>query len=296
MLQRILSLVLVSALLGCGYLRKEPEPTVSPVDTLGQVYRIYSSLSGEHGPVLGCDALLYNSLTAVARNEPIAIESYRDSLGAWHRLPGPDYSASCSSSISRDMLLGLLTYIWHFQRLDLAVQLWNYGKDHAWIMGVERKFGDTRTLMSPQMIGLLATVIYALGGADHPERHIPQIYTSEPGFVSHLSMLSIRLNAEIYGGVDPYQLATIRDILRHMTQNPLAQALYHKYQNGDQTVATALLLSTWPALRLPTNEDWCAVWRTQRSDGDESFLPCSEPRLHNGGDFLFAAALVLELL
>jgi hypothetical protein len=192
------------------------------------------------------------------------------------------------------MFVGLFTYIWTFHRRDLAEGIWDYGSQHGWKMGEERLDLDNRTILSPSMIGLLAEMIWRMGGADHAERLIPAVFNTDPGFTSHLTLLHIRLLGEMRNSLTDYELSTLRAISKHMASNPLVHAILHKYTDGDQSVATNLLLNTWPVERLPTSSDWCEHWRTQRSDGDTGFNSCSEQgHTHSGGDFLFTAALIL---
>jgi hypothetical protein len=191
------------------------------------------------------------------------------------------------------MFMGLFTYAYHFHRLDIVEGIWSYGKANAWVMGEERAGPNNRTVLSPNMITLLANVIYGLGGADHPERKLLSTYDTAPGFPSHLTLLHIALLGSIHGGISDSELRALGAIAQHMGTSPLVHALIHKYTDGDQTEATRLLTSIWPRDRLPTDRDWAESWRTQRSDGDSGFLPGSDDTPHSGGDFLFAAGVVL---
>jgi hypothetical protein len=193
------------------------------------------------------------------------------------------------------MFVGLLNYIWQFKRLDLAEGIWSYGQSTGWDMGEERADRlENRTILTPVTISLLAELIYELGGEDHGERHIPRVYSVVPGFTSHLSLLQIYLEGSMHGSIPESSLETLRAIRdAGAAGNPLVHALVHRYTDGDQQVATELLLTGWPADRLPTSNDWCEHWRVQRADGDKSLQPCSEGHTHSGGDFLLVAALIL---
>lgn len=238
-----------------------------------------------------CDGLLFSSLDAVARGTEIDITAAEGEPGQWFRNPGQAcYPQGSASDISRDMLLGLMVYSVHFHRLDILENLWTYGQDHNWKMGR----GDDRTVLTPASIGRLARAIRYLGGADHPERLISDIPSVVPGFEGHLSLLGIMLDARTEGGVSPLDLQALRSLASQMPDNALAQALLHKYTDGDQTTATRLLLETWPADRLPTSADWCEEWRVQRADQDPGLQSCSTQAVtHTGGDLLFVASLIL---
>lgn len=277
----------------CGRATHDSQDTSNPVEDLRNQHNLYLELA-PRGWILTdeCDALLFSSLQAVATNTPFDIERANPSPGEWNRRP--DRMDQCSSQISRDMLVGLYVYILHFNRLDLAEDLWAYGQDHNWKMGWEKKEFETRTILTPGMVQLLAKIIKHLGGRTHSEINIPQIYGAEPGFPSHLTMLHIYLNGRMDGRIGDDQLDTLRKILQHSPRNVLAQALYHKYTDGDQTAALSLL-TMWPNNRLPTESDWCAEWRTQRSDDQlaEAAGQCTGNTSHSGGDFLFVSRIIL---
>jgi len=303
-----IAIILVAAaiLFGCGKpgTKYPDQVTLTPTEELAARYDLYKQIAPKGWAVSKeCDALLFTSLQRIgtidASEEGGAIEQAMGSPGQWFRLPSlVEDRTVCSSDISRDMFMGLLSYIYEFKRLDLAEQIWEYGEKNSWKMGEERKEGlQNRVQFMPSTIGLLAQIMYALGGEDHAERYYSQIesYSTQPGYVSHLTLLHIRLVGKINGEISEGELEVLSKILKHMQQNPLAHALYHKYTDGDQTEATRLLLSIWPKDRLPTGADWHEEWRTQRSDGDSGLLPSNtkQDTVHSGGDFLFAAAIIL---
>lgn len=244
------------------------------------------------------DGLLFACLSAVALNREFAVELARNPDGQWFRNPGAVLAPleQGHSTISRDMFTGLFMYILHFQRLDLAEQIWEYGEARGWKMGEETREFDNRVYFTPTMISLLARIIHHLGGTDHYlARLIPQVYSTIPGYESHLSLLTIQMIGNIQGHIGLLELGALNKILKHMAHNPLAQALFHKYTDGDQSIATELLLDIWPSDRLPNKkQDWCEDWRTQRSDGDTGFGLCPKERnpQHSGADFLYVSALI----
>lgn len=298
--------ILLLVLVACGRAGHPERPTATPTELLANKYQAYRELAPRGWQVSNkCDALLFVSLQHIGLNEEVgygkedgtAITNAMGQPGQWFRLPSLVNDPSvCSSDISRDMFMGLLNYIWHFKRLDLAEQIWDYGERNGWLMGQERSGRlENRTQFLPQTIGLLAEVIWKLGGTDHAERYYSELnlYNTSPGFTSHLSLLHIHLRGSMYGEITDRELQALEEIRGHMAGNPFAQALYHKYTDGDQSEATRLLLTVWPDGRLPTERDWHEEWRNQRSDGDTGFQPAEGDRSHSGGDFLFAAALVL---
>lgn len=294
---RLLLLLLLS-LIGCGRDRSPARDTTSPTEDLRAQYYLYHSLAPRDWAVSDkCDALLFASLLQVGLSEPGNIEFAQSEPGRWHRKPGPEFAASCSSDISRDMFTGLFVWIWEFRRLDLAEAIWEYGSSNNWKMGDERNFDEhfDRVYFRPGTVALLAELIYSMGGEDHWERQVLAVtpLSVEPGFQSHLSLLQLHLRGEMHDGLTEAELATLKQILTHMDGNPLAHALLHKYTDGDQSRATELLLSTWPSDRLPTGRNWSEEWRTQRSDDDSGLLPGDSDSPHSGGDFLFVSRIIL---
>lgn len=270
-------------------------PSTSISEQLVGRVELYRSLSpavpGTWAYPESCDGLLFSALTAVAQGESIDIDTAQGEPGQWFRNPGKEcYPDSSASDISRDMILGLMIYAVHFDRLDILEGLWTYGQKNNWVMGR----GDDRVVLTPSMIGRLARAIAHQGGETHAEALIPDIPSREASYQGHLSLLGIFLDGKMAGSIGPFQLDALRELAEKMPGNPLAQAMLHKYTDGDQSVATELLLSTWPDNRLATRSDWCEEWRTQRADNDTGLQPCTgkEPEVHTGGDFLFVAALI----
>lgn len=294
----LLLALLCSPLAACGRKREPAHESSGPLDELRERRDLYRSLTPRAWDVSSeCDALLFTALTQVGLGEPGDLEAAQSEPGKWNRLPGPQFAASCSSDISRDMFLGLFVWSWEFRRLDVAEAVWDYGSRHNWKMGEERNFSEhfDRVYLRPGTVGLLAELIYKLGGENHWERSLLTVnpLSSEPGFQSHLSLLTLHLLGEMHGGLTSGELDTIQKILGHMSGNPLAHALYHRYTDGDQSRATELLLGTWPANRLPNERDWGEAWRTQRSDGDSGLQPGESDEQHSGGDFLFVVRVIL---
>jgi len=290
--------ILLFPLTSCERRREPARESSGDLDALRERRALIRSLAPRAWDVSdACDALLFTALTQVGLGEPGDLEAAESELGHWHRLPGPEYAVKCSSDISRDMLMGLFVWIWEFKRLDVAENLWAYGSENNWKMGEERNAAEhfDRVYLRPGTVGLLAELIYKLGGENHWERSLLTVnpLSSAPGFQSHLTLLNLHLLGEMHGGLTASELGTLTDILQHMSQNPLAHALYHRYTDGEQSRATELLLGTWPADRLATGRDWSEEWRTQRSDGDSGFQPGDSDEPHSGGDLLFVARVIL---
>lgn len=291
---RILTLLLC---LACGNPGHEQRSTTTPTEALRERYSEYSTLiltqRDEHGFIYAsdCDSLLFSSLTGSIIG-PIDIGSAEQKPGKFVRLSNPDNIGKCNSDISRDMLTGLFLYLDRWEDQRTLLRIWDWGSSHNWKMGD----GDDRTIMSPGLIGELASVLYHVshGKVDYAERHIPQVYTPIPGYQTHLLMIQLLTEGRIAGEVSTRQLSALQKISLENSENPLAQALLHRFTDGDQSKATELLLSQFPGGRLPDTRDYCDMWRTQRADWDTGLRPCPDRgQIHSGGDFLVAAAVIL---
>jgi hypothetical protein len=241
-----------------------------------------------------CDALLWSALLAVSKGEAIDITAARNEDGQWFRRPAKDCFATggSKSTISRDMLTGLMIYALHFKDEDVINKLWDYGAARAWRMGD----GDpSRTIMSPGLVGMLADIREHVTGKKSFLSTVPQVYSTEPGYTTHLSLLGLYIRGKV-GKFGISETNAIKDIVAKNPNNPLALAIHAKYIDGNFTASADVLMRDWPEGRLPTTSDWCEEWRTQRAEDDVGMMPCSPEHTHSGGSFMFAAAIVLDLI
>lgn len=229
-----------------------------------------------------CDSLLFSCLQAVALEEQFDIDAAFFN-GLWHRRPAK--YGKCSSTISRDMFLGLFAYCLHFGRLDILDKLWKSAWSRGWKMGIETKKWNNRVYMTPTMMVLLYQLRRYLrtGSINWVLDQIPVPRATSPGYVSHLSMLQIYLNLRMRGKLVTHERSQLTKMLKHSSQNPLIHALL-----GNKLNALVLLDKYWPKDRLPTTREWSEEWRTQRHDQDTGLLPApGKKHTHTGGDLLF---------
>lgn len=300
------TLAKISAVFNYVYSKFKADPTSqihfkSKPKSLKKKYKTYLSLlpsvqdSNGFIDINHCDSLLFSGLLGTITK--VNIEAARDSNGMWHRRPlnyiscYPNHS---KSTISRDMFIGLLWDIWKNQKLELAENLFNNGKENDWIMGEGL---ISRIYFTPGLQSTLAEVIYQLGGTNHIERHIPVLIgKGNDGFAAHLDILHVLLRAELKGGKTEH-LDVINQHYKRNPNNALFTYAHHKYTDGVQDETIDILLSDklFPSDRLPTDCDRREGWIWQRDMGDDW-----EPKrdcngyTHSGGDFLLVAKLVLE--
>jgi len=281
-------------------------PNKSIVEQLKEKRDLYLSLIPEIQDDDGfmepndCDTLLWNGLLGASGVSGIDIKASRNENGQWFRRPSKDcYSKDeAGSTISRDMIMGLLWYVWKNKELKLAEELYKYGSDNLWSMGEgNEEDGLDRYVMSPLLIGTLSLIIEKLGGESHLYSYTPEIWnTDHLGYRAHLTVIHILLRADVQGEIEDSEIDDLKKLLDKDPKNPLFQAAYHLYTDGNQTKAIVELLentSIWPKDRLPTNQDRCERWPVQREYTDKVFNPCDEEKLFAGGGLLFIYQLIL---
>jgi len=241
-----------------------------------------------------CDSLLFTGLIGSA-GVPVNITAAMDDVGEWHRRPisaGECYPGGASATISKDMMIGLLAYIWANHRLDLATDFYNYAESHALNMGQ----GDpSKTYMPPSMLATLCDIIYALGGEDHPiDRSIPQAYsTSDTGYEAHLDVLYILLRGAVNGSISGEEEDVLSAQYNRVAGNALFNYAYRHFNDGNYADAVNILLNEqyFPTDRLPKISDRGDLWMWQ--DDPNSWVPGSGDTEWSGGDLVHVAGLIL---
>ena len=297
-------LLLALLLTACG---KPEKPPVDghPDSELSAKRDLYGSLlpsvSDAHGFIETdkCDSLIVSSLLG-ALGLPVTVEAAELEPGRWLRRPTsyPECYASggSRSTISRDMLLGVMWWAWRAKRLDVAQDLWSYGTSRDWFMG-EGRMGGTDTWFVP-LVPLLARLIHALGGESHEARLFPiaSEKNRHTGFAAHLQVLQLLLDGELSGGLSEDAVRSLKWQYERQPRNPLFSAAYYRFSGdeGAREASTSALKDErlFPANRLPTSADRCDGWIIERDEDDEDWAPCGEGRTHSGGDFLLSEAVL----
>lgn len=289
-------LALAFLLLSCA----KKHPAVGTLDAyplLRAKRDLYIKLSNEQGRpdgfVAGCDGLLFSAL---AKSGGIGVELWKAELepGRWLRRPishGSCYPFFSESEISRDMILGLLTYATKAKDYGTAQRIIDYAKKHGNTLG---DGSASRTLITPQLYGTLYELAYRGGGENNPTRFIGlDLNSNLSGFAAHLQVLHIYIRYLLAGASDK-AVETLGDYAADHYKNAFFQAVYH-LSDGDQSVAYNLLMdsSVFPSDRLPGSSEYCEPYRWQR-DGGADWLPCKEEgKIHTGADFVFVASIIL---
>lgn len=290
-----LLLVLSSCVLFSNFSNKSTKQLL--IEELKTRYILYKQLNKNQQDKDGfiyadtCDSLLFSALNAIGRNEEINIKAAMISKGRWYSKPT---HSGCDRSISRDMLMGLMLYSLHFKKLDILLDLYEYGKKNNWKMGTGNDLEkELRTIMSPGQVGLLAQIIEYLGGPSYKEKDIIQIFSVENDYRGHLTLLHFYALTKMNKSLNLYEKTILLKYKDSFPNSPLVDYLYNKIFSKDYNFTIHLLINIYPKDRLPTGEDFCQEWLIQRI-GDELYQLKCPGYTWSGGDFLFISKLILD--
>ena len=291
-------ILILLCLLGCG--KNGQKQTKNDPNPLEDKYNTYLSLTLNTLDINGfisndaCDSLLWTSLYNTAGGNASLIRA-EVQPGEWERNP----NGECTS-ISRDMILGLLTYIWHARDLQMIEDLIDYGEEHGFKMNSQDET-DGANIMTPDIISTMYEIRYRLGGSDSVARLFAQSWWvgGQRGFLAHLQVLHIFLRGLVTGSVSNGELSLLEE---HATSNPnnaLFNSVYHRFSDGNQINAISSLLNEkwFPNSTLPTDANYCeGVYLFQRDEGTSDWEPCTGNTTKPGIELEFSAAVVLGIV
>jgi len=314
----LISLFIVISLIGCKR-KNKPQETTTPFDSISEKASLYLQLGNAihpNGSEAGddCDGLLWNSLWSVTGGN-VDIMSYQGELGQWFRthhhtcfyrdaLGGPVDNGS-KSTISRDMFLGLLHWIWHNQRKDVLQDIINYGREQnpKWWMGDAVDFiqRESRTHIRTNLRATMYIMAYKMGIEDNVQRHIDLSLTwssKVDDFKLHLSVQHLLLRG-LMQGVNDIEVLFLEKVIGKHPTNAFFLSVYHYFTDGNQTKTVELLLddSLFPAKKLPTSFDRCERFIYQRNDNrglpeNKNWNPCDDNKTFMGIDLLWTHAII----
>lgn len=159
--------------------------------------------------VTDCDGLKWSGL-ACAAGAPVKIEMAEYQPGVFHRRPPPacwnavDGDVGSQSTVSNDMILGLMWCQW--RRADGAplARLADYAEKRDWFVGepVDR-VGEV--ILKPNQVGLLGRMLYVLteGRDDRYYRRLFRFYQPvQEDFERHLQAMGIVLQGEVTAALE----------------------------------------------------------------------------------------------
>ncbi len=251
----------------------------------------------------GCDSLLFTSLRRVGGADVDLTLAEGAGTGQMYRSPTHDcYPNNSQSTISRDMLNGLAWALWQEQNQGytqgLTGRVWEYAKANNWYTGeaIDIQTRQSRASFSIDLGILYQSILYQLTGTESQVRKLPVLPASNViGFEAHLLVLFTFLSGYIHGGLSEPEYKSIQTQAARQPKNAFFQAALHAFTDGVMDgPAESLMDETWfPNDKLPSNLQRCENYIWQRDDGTD-WQPCSKEQSHDGSDFLFLAAIVLD--
>lgn len=255
------------------------------------------------------DSILFSCLHQFATGEQIDFMGSFSEEGLPIRHPevGP---ADTASPISRDMIVGFMLCALSSpdKGAELMSKLTHAGVDNNWDLcgsapeyEISIKVRLGRCIMTPGLISTMYRVSQSLGNSCTVEcklaQQIPSGVSKSPtGFARHLAVLHLLIRG-LAKGLSTSEIGILKHHAEAQPNNALYQAAYHKFADGDQSSAVALLLdpTTFPAQRLPSSDNYCTPYLYQRDESARhDWLPCpAEGATHIGIDFLFAGRVAL---
>jgi len=272
----------------CSYFKKDiqPKEPVAPASTTQSALKakrdLYIAQQPKAMDSIGwpveskCDGLLFCSLDATGGGacNPLLAEK-----GAGHWLRHPDGSCypcpggSCSEN-SKDQFLGLMPYLFVKKpatALQEAEAIAAYGEANSWYMGAASDESKklSNELFLPPFRATVYELVAQLGGPNNDQRLIPQVWIpTATGYERHLQVLHIVLRGIMQNGIDALELDYLESCAEKEPNNALYVAAYHRFKDGDQSAAAALLgdTSKFPDDGLPTSANYCTDYLYQRDE------------------------------
>ena len=291
-------LALIILLVSC---RTPAQKATGPrLDELLEKVKLYIALAEETKDADGwilpgdCDGLLHNSLAYLGGLVNYAdLKRAENSPGEWFRTPKKDCLSTgrSKSTVSRDMLLGLILAAVNEGDTQTLKDLRQYAKDHDYVMGDHDGSidGRWRVVFTPTMYALLSDSI------DYTEGVSLRLQAYQVDYTDHLSGIQYYLASRIRGGAAVTSVEKIKFLSESDPNNAFYAALRGRYDRdleGAQNQAINVLLreDLFPAKRLPESKDRCVPYLWMHGEKDGDWTPCPDRDLvHPGHDLLFAA-------
>lgn len=272
-----------------------------------------------------CDSLLFSSLYyAAGMDVNITMAQDKGTPGKWYRRNirhQQCYPAFSGSSISRDMLIGLMVGAFMRSNFTILLDLYNYGKKHSWLMGegaLSRiHLGSTleNTLALCLMNSKFSNEFNKLEFWQKLRIRIssfkPVVYGKGlKKYQLHLQALTVFLRVLAQGGFTNQDILAVRDGSRDYLNetNLLMIILYAATPNQSDNLnniyasfhASAIvdrLSIIYPIYQLPSSDRIGSHWLWE---GNERVTPPRDEEgggnYYSGGDILFLQKFVQVLL
>ena len=208
--------------------------------------------------------------------------------GIWCRHPTcpgskPDFEVS-PSRLSRDMQLGLYTYLYQNNLPEEFYRIIEFGRSNKWDMcdghyrSEKEKYG--RCILSLTLRATLYDLASNVGVVCDFEcrasRSVFQVWDpGAKGYRAHLAVVHTDLRGRAQGGINDFQQDFLRAMATRESNNALYVGIHRSYAGGDMEDVVNYLLTSpkWPNDRLPTNKEYCTEYLFQRDEikNDQEF-------------------------
>ncbi len=261
-------LLLIALILACGEKKdeKETQPAPHGIDQLklgfyadrNRALSIRDTINGWLEK--GCDGFLWTAKYAsvICDSDVDMRASEYEDTGRFGRTPEKRCWTSATgdngakNTWSRDHGVGLSEFTWTCKNRQMLQDHIDYGWSTTpdWIMG--EPIGDGRVIYTPNMVGLLHQIRFALGGADSVHRHWPTTY---PGglddYEAHIQTWTIKIRHEVDEKLGAVSLLDVTGqmhdrVLEHYNREPncpFYSYMYHLFETGDMTEPVELVNS-----------------------------------------------------
>lgn len=320
---KLISLFFLMLFLACGEKEKKDPTKGQPlldndqIENLQKKVDLYTKLSKEKLDEKNwitdtkCDGTLFQSLYSLSTgvSDPYAAED-KQTQGKYYRWHEQNcysnhlngISGGSTSETSRDMYIGLFTYLLAKKDGKSIQEIIDYGESENWIMGKADRLGAVE--FRPDTQGIVYQLHFYLNEVDSLTRKVPLAYNKCKDFSCHLRALAIWLmhDAERYGDRDRNALL---DLTEYDNRNALFLGLYAKFEDSRthaQKAYQTLMNEQWfPNERLPRSTDRCGFYLFERGPDSNAWIPCKAQGKDKGDkewmgiDFLTASYVLLEI-
>lgn len=222
----ILLIVATAALsFGCG--KSKPEKNLPITDRL-ELYK-----TADLSTVPRCDSATFWT-HAGAVGVKFDISTIEKVPGRIERHTNSCYPEGSRTSSSREMYIGWLHYIWTTKDFAALKRIKEYGNSNGWIFGEgPRDFVD----MSP----LIPIIYLMVNKMNLTEGNNLTFDDTLSGFKGHVLASYLWLWGRVNGQIGPLGMSTLRSLEAANPDDPMYQALLHRFTDGDFSLAKTIL-------------------------------------------------------
>jgi len=181
-----------------------------------------------------CDKLTFRALASAFGNRELLEGHEYGAPGQFHRDVETCYPGDSRSEISLDGYLSLAHHIWTYQDDTLLQRIISYGRNNGFVMGEGPIKYTNILLLVPTLYGMQSKLT------------LVDFDSLLAGYKGHIVALYIHLKGRVNGRISDLELHVLEQLVRSNENNPLYQAIYHTYLDGDQSEAISILMKDFP--------------------------------------------------